>query len=485
METSKTKIIIHRLEVLVPWLVLIFLLVYSVLFFTSQPYVGYQTRNNEIVQVYTGGSSESLLKQGDVILQVNDIQQEALAENLKLSYYSELEDGGDVPLIINRMGETRGISYELPGFTEAEFLGRLGSAWFLPYLFWLAGTAALFFIRSNNAQRWLLTLACYLVAAWFSVNGPLEARLFGTPQLMRSLVWVLLPVILHLLWNFPQPLKALDEMVWSSIYTLCAVLATASWLQWLPADTYVVGLFILLAGVILILVAHFIFQPAERVTFLWLVVALAVAALPFGVVKVLGRAGVNIPFAGSIWAGVAAVPGFFFIALYHRQLEEAVKKRVERLPLVLLAAVLVSLLVSIGLPLLVPTNGMHTVPILFILLALVILLAGSLFFLLPPVLASDKADFQLDSLLFSIHAIPAAALVLLILVEMILVFLMQLSILPDLQPLMAPYAFSVLLLGAVLAALAAYPLVKRALQEMASGQPHALPRANKDSTAGK
>lgn len=482
METSKTKIIIHRIEVLLPWLMLIFILVYSALFFTTQPYLGYLTRDNEIVQVYSTGSSESLLKPGDVILQVNDVQQETLAANLKMSYYSQLNAGENVPLVINRMGETRSISHVLPGFNEAEFLGRLSGTWFLPYLFWLAGTAALFFIRSNNTRRWLLTLACYLAAAWFSVNGPLEARLFSTPQLMRSLVWVLLPVILHLLWDFPHPLKPLDEMVWSSIYTLCAVLATGSWLQWLPANIYVVGLFILLAGSILILLAHFIFQPAERVTFLWLVVALAVAALPFGVVKLLGRVGVDVPFAGSAWAGVAALPGFFFIALFHRQQEEAVQKRLEKLPVVLLAAVLVSLLASIGLPLLVSPQGTHTGPILFILLALVILLAGSLFFLLPPVLANDKADFQLDSLRFSIHAIPAAALVLLILVEMALVLLMELALLPDLQPLAAPYAFSLMVLGAVLVALAAFPLVKRALQEMANGQPRALPPAKKDST---
>jgi signal transduction histidine kinase len=334
---------VYFVEASLPWIALLALLCFSYVFFVVNPYLGFQYSSNSIsfaIPIID-------LQPGDEILRVEDVTPEMVDQDLTTWFFEGARAGDQVEIVVERNGESISFNHTIPGVTLEEFLGRLTSQWFVPYIFWLAGTAALLFLRPRSTLRLLLALFCYLTAVWLSPSTMSGTQFMSMALMLRAGIWLSVPVYLHLHWQFPTPLRRLPGWIWVALYLACAGLAVASWLQLLPQSSYFIGFLVMVAGSLALLSAHLIWQPAERRLLRWLVVSVGIVLLPGLVVAVIGA--LNIPFTaeGIVVLGLAALPGFYFFTLYQHQLTSTQATRANRLLWVYVLSILISLLLSI------------------------------------------------------------------------------------------------------------------------------------------
>src|SRR5690606_9294586 len=157
---------------------------------------------------------------------------------------------------------------------------RLNSQWWLGYVFWLAGTATLFLIRPRD-QRWLLLIAFnYLTAIWLTAGTTSSWHVWSSGLVLRSAVWLSVPVYLHLHWAFPSSLNRLPAPVLLLGYGAAFLLAVLQWFQVIPASAYLFGFLLALLGSIVLLLLHVALRPADRREVGFLAAAVALVALP-------------------------------------------------------------------------------------------------------------------------------------------------------------------------------------------------------------
>ncbi len=193
----------------------------------------------------------------------------------------------------------------------------------LPYLCWLVGTLAFLLLPLPNIQRRLIIAVNYLAAFYLltkviMLNDPWQGEVF-----QRIIIWLSLPIYLHLQWVFPKPLSSLPPSVTRGIYALAAIMAIAEGLGWLPTDAHRFGL----AGAILIninlLIIHFAFHPAHRRDIKLLAGFAISATLPFLAFETSARLG-QIPWDTGINAiTLPMIPVGYFYAIYRAQLGRA------------------------------------------------------------------------------------------------------------------------------------------------------------------
>lgn len=233
--SEKRQFIWSVIEVILPWVVLLFLAFYTVGFFIYLPYAGFHFGTNVVSRVY---SHPNGLQPGDTLLRIGEVTADSIDRDLSKGYFENLKAGQTVDIAVSRQGSQIVFPYTLPGISAEEVFGRLSSQWFIPYIFWLAGTAALLFLRPRSLTRLLLALFCYLTAAWLAPSNLSDKHFWNAALALRSAVWLSAPVYLHLHWLFPTPLRRLPVGIWSTLYVVCGTLAVFSWLQWVPQGTY-------------------------------------------------------------------------------------------------------------------------------------------------------------------------------------------------------------------------------------------------------
>lgn len=256
----------NRFESVLPWLMLALLGTFTYALFFQVPYAGLDFPvDGKLIQVYVPNPSGPALQAGDQLLQVGSLTWAEFRRNLWQTVFVGLQPGEVVPLVIERNGQRLPVDWTFPGPTLPEVSARLSSEWLLPYFFWLAGTITLLFLRPKD-DRWRLFIAFnFLTAVWLAVGGTLSPRhIWGSALVFRSAVWLTWPVYWHLHWVFPAPLRRLPPWVWWLLYGVTLSLIGIDYLQWLPNNVYFFGLLLALLGSAGLLVAHWIFQPAQR-----------------------------------------------------------------------------------------------------------------------------------------------------------------------------------------------------------------------------
>ena len=412
-----------------PWVVLIFIGYITFAHFFIHPYMGFGLDQNiTIGSVISQIKAEKTIQTGDTIQRLGSVTPEMVANNLQTNYYEGLKAGNQIEIVVERSGQVKTFQYTIPGVTAEEVFFRLDSQWFIPYVFWLAGTAALFFLRPRSAQRLLLALFCYLTAGWLASSNLSGYNLLNGALLLRSLIWLSLPVYLHLHWVFPTPLRRLPGWAWGLLYGLSAVMAVVSWLQLVPPSTYFIGFITALLGSLVLLVVHLVAQPSERRPLLGLAVALGMVLMPVIAIAILGLLKIYYPFPGIVVLGVAALPGFYFFTLYRRQLSEVINRQANRLVLIYVVVIFTGLLFCVAFALTAQT------PVIFkyfdnlnlaaALILVVIALVNFLPFLVLPALAREEITLGIGSgLRFSANR--AASAVFFILIEALIVLLLS------------------------------------------------------------
>lgn len=282
------------IERTLPWVVFVLLGWWTYIFFVHVPYVGFEFNpSDDLVTVVYDTRPDVALQVGDRLLQVGSITWQAFERDLRQPLFKDVQAGQIVPLRIQRGEQELSIRWVYLGFTPAQFWDRVNSEWWLAYLFWLAGTVNLLFLRPKDERWWLLCLFNYLTALWLAGGGSVSSWHVGYGALkLRFFIWLSVPLYLHLHWVFPRPLWPIPPFFWRIAYLVAGTLAVAQLFQLLPPALFFVGFLLAVGGSMILLALHFLYQPDERRKIALLVIVATLALLPALAIGIGGALGV-------------------------------------------------------------------------------------------------------------------------------------------------------------------------------------------------
>src|SRR5258706_11590024 len=185
--------------------------------------------------------------------------------NLRQSLLDGVRPGQTLTLLIERQGREMQIFWHVPNSTSGDFQDLLISEGWLGFFFWVAGTMALLALRPRD-ERWILIIAFkYLTALWLVLgSGVSFYHIWESAILLRMVIWLCIPVYLHLHWVYPKPLGVLPKPILIGGYLLALSLAVAEWFQILPIGLFSLGFLFALGGSFLLLLLHPFLQPTTR-----------------------------------------------------------------------------------------------------------------------------------------------------------------------------------------------------------------------------
>lgn len=345
-------------ELTLPGLIFLLLGVWSYALFIEVPYAGFDFNpsDNTVTVVYDESSSIGL-QVGDQLHQVGTVEWQVFRNDLRQALFVEAQAGQVVSLSILRENKQKTVDWVYPGFTLSQFLARLNSEWWLAYLFWLVGTVTFAVLRPKD-ERWRQLVAFnYLTALWLAGGGTLPRwHVWEGAIKLRVLIWLCVPVYLHLHWFFPQPLGKLPRQLSYVAYLVAGFLILAEFFQYLPAHLYLVGVLVAWGGSLLLLGLHFWYQPAIRSQIMLLVGLPILAFLPGVALGMISLLGVQHTYAGIGLLCLPLLPLSYLYVATRRQLGN-LELRANRLISLYIFLLLLSTAALILLPLLHAYGG--------------------------------------------------------------------------------------------------------------------------------
>ena len=340
------------IEWLLPGLVFILLGLWTYALFVHVPYAGFEFNPSDgrVAVVYNESPDVQLLE-GDQLLQVGTITWDAFKSDLRQPLFSDKQSGQVIPLRIQREGKESSINWVYLGFTWAEFWERLYSEWILAYVFWLTGTIALLFLRPKD-ERWRLFVAFNFLTALSLAGGSGVSRWHVWEGAIKpaSLMWLFVPVYLHLHWVFPRPLGTLPAPFYRCVYLVASLFTIAAVFELVPLFIFWGGFLLAVVGSLILLALHVVRQPDERREIVLLIVAASLALFPaigVGIVRLFHILPAN---AGVGLIALPALPfGYLYVAA-RRQLGN-LELRTNRLISLYIFVILLSTATSILVPL--------------------------------------------------------------------------------------------------------------------------------------
>jgi signal transduction histidine kinase len=310
------------LEIAISILIFAVVCFYSYVYFFKIPYLGfYFGPNGQLTTVFVRPAPGESLQPGDFLTEVGSTTWDSYENQIYRPLFGEYQAGDPVSLTIRRDNHEIPITWILPGPNRGEFLFRLSTAWWLAFVFWLAGTATLFLVRPKDSRSRLLAAFNFLLAVWLAAGYVSALNVEeGTLVLVIS-SWILLPVSWHLHWDFPKSLRRLSGYMWVVIYLVSAFVASMILFNRLPVDFLYIALILSGIGSLGLLVAHVIYQPRQRRQIGVLLAGLMVACIP-GVIYSFLRIFNLDSFILSRFSAFAllVVPVAYFYIIYRRQL---------------------------------------------------------------------------------------------------------------------------------------------------------------------
>lgn len=300
--------------------VFVLLLLFTYAEFFEIPYVGfsYAPDTGRVANVFDPAVGDGI-KAGDLISQIGPLSwQEFLANGQR--FFAEIKPGQTLPFVVNRDGETLQVSFIYPGVDWRQISYRFLDIWVLAYVFWAMGTVALLFIRPKD-ERWILLIsAAYLTALWLIVGTISHWGIWNASRWLRFVTCLIIPVFLHLHWVFPQPLRKVPRgVIWVG-YPLAGALAV--WQLFQPLPTWIIysSIFLTMAAVIALLIAHYVTRPDQRRDIGYLVLAAGLVLSPLILFSGLDLLGLTHGLGTITLLFLPVLPGAYFYAVYRRQL---------------------------------------------------------------------------------------------------------------------------------------------------------------------
>ena len=247
-------------ELLIPVFVLALLIRFTYGFFFEVPYSGFYFNPNDgrIVEIFEPIDSQPTLQVGDQLKQIGTVSWEAYHADRSLKFFENVQPGQVVQIIVERDGQQITIPWRFPDSKKQEFSFRFLNTWWLAFIFFIIGMAVQFFIRPKDVHWRLLTAANYLTSCWLIAGTLSTWHMLNSSTILHAVTWLMLPVYLNFHWIFPRPLRQIPASAWVIFYSLNSMLAVGELFQVLPRIAYSLGLLCMLAGSIVLLIAHFI-----------------------------------------------------------------------------------------------------------------------------------------------------------------------------------------------------------------------------------
>ncbi|MBW8011765.1 MAG: hypothetical protein FVQ83_11080 [Chloroflexi bacterium] len=308
---------------IIPWLTFLSIALFTYAHFFARPYKGFSYSNGRILRIYVPENLYAGLKTNDNIIQIGTVTWEYFAENMTQQFFVGVQSGDVVPIQVQRGEEIVSIDWVFPGLNANDFYNsRLGTQWFLPYIFWAAGTATYLLVRPRD-NRWRLFAAFnYITAFWLAAgSGPSVDHVFGAAIALRSAIWLSVPIYLHLHWVFPKRLSKLPRAVWWFVYSGGIIFAVAQIFQVIPPDLYFSGFLLALIGSVILIFLHYLLQKEERNEILLITRATLIAFIPPVLIGFVSDPSLSTSYllVGSMLA-FPLIPGTYFYTLFRRQL---------------------------------------------------------------------------------------------------------------------------------------------------------------------
>lgn len=254
------------LEMSLSLLVLALLILFGYTLLFEIPYLGFlvEPPDGLITLIHRGANPAEVLHSGDVLVQVNGVSWMDLPVARRFPLLSNLEKGAEVSLLVRRGGELIPVRWTVTGITLLEFLYRLISAWWLPLAFWLAGAATYLLVRPKDTRWRLLWIYFYLLALAFGAGVLSPYGNYSTPEVLRTTVWLILPISWHLHWLFPRPIGPLPKGVLWLLYGLSGLMGVVEWFLILPRFAYLIGFLLAVFNLVALVGLHAVFQRDQR-----------------------------------------------------------------------------------------------------------------------------------------------------------------------------------------------------------------------------
>jgi signal transduction histidine kinase len=258
--------LISWLEISLSAVILVVLVIFGYTLQFEIPYLGFlvEPPDGLITVIQSGNNPPGILRSGDLLVQVNGVTWQDLPMDNRYPLLSQLEQGVNITLVVRRNQELVPVFWTVTGITISEFIYRLVSAWWLPLAFWLAGAATYLLVRPKDTRWQLLFLYFYLLGLAFSAGVLSPYGYLASPEILRSTVWLLLPVSWHLHWLFPRPIGPLPKGILWLLYGLAGIMALVEWFFLLPMYAYLVGFLLAVFNIVVLFILHAVFQPDQR-----------------------------------------------------------------------------------------------------------------------------------------------------------------------------------------------------------------------------
>jgi signal transduction histidine kinase len=322
----------------IPWLILAVLLIYTYAKFFQHSYLGFRVDSTgQVIFVFDGGLTEPTLRVGDQLIQVDSMRWDDFRSDLRKVIFPNVQPGQVVSLLIERDGRELTIPWKAAGPNRSEIVDLVVSEGWLAFFFWLVGTLTFLNLRPKD-ERWYLIIAFnYLTALILAFgSGVSFYHTWGSAILLRSVVWLCLPVYLHLHWAFPYPFRKLPGPLLWAAYSGAVLLAVAEWFQLLPRGLFNIGFLLAFGGSVILLLLHAILQPETRRDLRLLIVISLMAVLPSIATGIVGSFVADPSGRFLAWIGGGALlsmpllPLAYLYAAYRRQLGK-LELRINRL----------------------------------------------------------------------------------------------------------------------------------------------------------
>lgn len=286
------------------------------------PYIGFDFSpvDGTVIGIFTDEPAGQLIK-GDRLLRVGNTDFEAYKTNLRQPLFGPLRSGEVVSLVIQRGDQIFNIEWVIPTPTTDEIIDRLNLLW-MPYLFWMAGTATLLLVRPKDIRWRYLIAFYYLTALWLMFGLVSSGVIWHSAILLRVLTWWCVPIFLQLHWYFPRPLGSLPRSLSWGLSLGAAVMSGLEWFQLLPPSTYLLGFLLALGGSVALLIAHAVVQPDSRRELKLVAAAVVIIILPTFTFGTIAANFLDIPlwYGWGALLGLLALPGAYFYSIYRQQL---------------------------------------------------------------------------------------------------------------------------------------------------------------------